>query len=248
MTKSSSRLPGREQRVGSKSNSIWAVVPAAGVGKRMLADIPKQYLPLAGSTVIENTLSRLLEIPGLAGIVIALGEEDGWWDTTRYAAHDKVHRVRGGTERADSVLNALRGLKARTDDDQWVLVHDAARPCVRLDDILRLIDHCISGNCGGILGMPVRDTMKLANNNGRISKTLPRENLWHAFTPQMFRVGMLADAIDGALGDGYFVTDEASAVEWAGHSPLLVEGSADNIKITRPEDLALAEFYLNHPR
>ena len=226
-------------------SSLWAVVPAAGVGKRMNTDIPKQYLPLAGSTVIENTVATLLDISGLAGIVIALGTDDDWWDETRFAGHAMVHRVSGGTERANSVLNALSELKNKAHDEDWVLVHDAARPCVRKDDIQCLIDSCKTHSVGGILGMPVRDTMKLADAEQQILKTVPRDNLWHAFTPQMFRLGMLADAIEGALEAGFAITDEASAVEWAGYSPLLVEGTADNIKITRPEDLALAEFYLS---
>lgn len=227
-------------------SALWAVVPAAGVGKRMNADIPKQYLPLAGATVIEQTLSRLLEIPGLSGIVVAIGADDGWWQSTVYANHDKVYRVDGGSERADSVFNALKYLQTVADDDDWAVVHDAARPCVRHTDIDRLIDSCKTDPVGAILGMPVRDTMKQADADQRISATLPRENLWHAFTPQMFRFGILTDAIERALEAGYQVTDEASAMEFAGYLPLLVEGSADNIKITRPEDLALAEFYLSN--
>ncbi|BAN69229.1 2-C-methyl-D-erythritol 4-phosphate cytidylyltransferase [endosymbiont of unidentified scaly snail isolate Monju] len=223
----------------------WAVIPAAGVGRRMGSDIPKQYLPLGGRTVIEHTVERLLLHPGIDGLYIALGEQDAWWEDTEYAMHPDLVRVPGGTERVHSVLNALLALERRAAPDDWVLVHDAARPCVRREEISRLIERVeASDAAGGLLGVPVRDTMKRSGEDDRVRRTVEREHLWHAFTPQMFRLRALREAIEGALAAGVTVTDEASAMEWAGHAALLVEGLASNIKITRPGDLELAAFYL----
>jgi 2-C-methyl-D-erythritol 4-phosphate cytidylyltransferase len=224
--------------------TLHAVVPAAGVGSRMGAEIPKQYLQLAGKTVIEQTLERLLQLPGLANIVVALGAGDAVWPGLAIGNDSRLLTVNGGKERADSVLNGLYRLRQLADDDDWVLVHDAARPCVRLTDIEQLIDTCSSHGQGGILATPVHDTMKRSDSHNRIVETVPRENLWHACTPQLFRLGELTGAIERALESGYPVTDEASAMEHAGQQPLLVECSLANIKITRPDDLALAEFYL----
>jgi 2-C-methyl-D-erythritol 4-phosphate cytidylyltransferase len=224
--------------------TLHAVIPAAGVGSRMGADIPKQYLQLAGKTVIERTLERLLQLPGLANIVVALGEADPIWPGLEIRKDSRLHTVNGGKERADSVLNALYKLRQLADDDDWVLVHDAARPCVRLAEIDLLIETCLNREQGGILATPVHDTMKRSDSQNRIVGTVPRENLWHACTPQLFRIGELTEAIESALDSGYPVTDEASAMERAGQQPLLVECSLANIKITRPDDLALAEFYL----
>ena len=224
--------------------NLHAVVPAAGIGSRMRADIPKQYLPLAGKPVIEQTLERLLQVPGLGRVAVAISATDTSWPSLAISSHERIVRVNGGRERADSVLSGLRTLRQEGHDDDWVLVHDAARPCVRLEEIAQLIETCTSNNQGGILAMPVHDTMKRSDSRNRILETVPRENLWHACTPQLFRLGELSDAIANALGTGYAVTDEASAMEHAGPQPLLVECSVTNIKITRPDDLALAEFYL----
>lgn len=222
----------------------WAIIPAAGVGKRMGATVPKQYLELAGRPVIDHTLERILLHPRIDGAYIALGAEDGWWPNSEFADHPDLVRVDGGAERCHSVLNALNALAERARPDDWVLVHDAARPCVRRGDITRLVDTLIDHPVGGLLGMPVRDTMKRTDADGVVRETVDRDKLWHAFTPQMFRVGMLRDALRDALAAGVLVTDEASAMEWAGHRPVMVAGSPDNLKITRPEDLALAAFYL----
>ena len=224
--------------------TLHAVVPAAGVGSRMGADIPKQYLQLAGKTVMERTLERLLQLPGLANIVVALGEGDPIWPGLEIRNDSRLHTVNGGKERADSVLNGLYKLRQLADDEDWVLVHDAARPCVRLAEIDLLIETCLNRGQGGILATPVHDTMKRSDSQNRIVGTIPRENLWHACTPQLFRIGELTEAIESARDSGYPVTDEASAMERAGQQPLLVECSLANIKITRPDDLALAEFYL----
>jgi 2-C-methyl-D-erythritol 4-phosphate cytidylyltransferase len=222
----------------------WAVVPAAGVGRRMGGQVPKQYLELAGRRVLDHTLSRLLQHPRIAGIALALGAEDGWWPQCAHAGHPAIVRVEGGAERCHSVLNGLVALEPLAAIDDWVLVHDAARPCLRSTDIDRLLERLTGHPVGGLLGVPVRDTMKRADAAGAIRETVSRDGLWHAYTPQMFRYGMLRSAIEGALLAGRLVTDEASAMEMAGHAPLLVEGHDDNIKVTRPADLALAEFYL----
>jgi len=224
--------------------SYWAVIPAAGVGKRMCADRPKQYLPLLGKTVIEHTIQRFARHPAIAGIVVAVSEGDGYWPALDLPAAKPILVAPGGRERCDSVLNALAVLGGTADTDDWVLVHDAARPCLRPADVDRLIDACRDDAVGGILATPVRDTMKREGAAHRIGRTEDREGLWHALTPQMFRLGTLREALERAIHDGAVVTDEASALEHMGKAPRLVEGRGDNIKITRPEDLALAEFFL----
>lgn len=225
---------------------FWAVVPAAGVGKRMGANIPKQYLELNGRPVIEHTLERLLSHADIAGAYVSLGAEDEWWPDTAFSNHPEVVRVQGGAERCHSVLNALDELAKVADAKDWVLVHDAARPCVRKEDLDALIVNAEMYATGALLGMPVKDTMKRTDAEGIIQSTVDRDNLWHAFTPQMFRLGFLRDCLSRALQAGVLVTDEASAVEWAGYKPVMVEGHADNLKITRPEDLPLAGYYLKH--
>jgi 2-C-methyl-D-erythritol 4-phosphate cytidylyltransferase len=221
------------------------VVPAAGVGRRMGVAIPKQYLELHGRPVIEHTLERLIEHADIAGVCVAIEENDGQWQNCGYATHPKIVRAPGGVERCHSVLNALALLRHRADAGDWVLVHDAARPCLRREDLDALINTLREHPVGGLLGVPVRDTMKRSDEQGAVVETVAREQLWHAFTPQMFRLGMLQQALQGALDKGLEVTDEAAAMELAGYRPLMIQGHADNIKITRPEDLALAAFYLS---
>ncbi len=222
---------------------IWAVVPAAGMGARMRADVPKQYLPLAGRTVIEHTLTRLAGHPRIAEVVVALASDDVLFPGLAPRLPAAVRAVPGGVERCHSVLNGLNALAAATAAD-WVLVHDAARPCLRAADIDRLLDALSGTEWGGLLAVPVRDTLKRCGPAGDIEATVDRTNLWHALTPQMFRVGALRTALAAALDAGRLVTDEAQAIEFIGGTPRVVEGRADNIKITRPEDLALAELYL----
>ena len=222
----------------------WAVVPAAGVGRRFGAALPKQYLELAGRPVIDYAMRPLLEHPRIRGLVVALDPADGYWLRTALADDPRVRRVAGGAERCHSVLNALDALAPEAGADDWVLVHDAARPCLRAADLDRLVLALEGDPVGGLLAVPVRDTMKEADAEGRVRRTLPRDRLWHAYTPQMFRFGLLRRALRGALDAGHLVTDEASAVERLGLAPRLVEGQSDNIKVTRPEDLPLARFYL----
>lgn len=223
---------------------IWVVVPAAGAGRRMGGDVPKQYLPMGDRKVIEHTLARLARVPQLQGISVAVGAQDEYWQDVQLPGDVPVMNVTGGTERYHSVFNGLMALLGRADENDWVLVHDAARPCVRLEDIARLIDALRDDDVGGLLGLPVTDTMKRTDQKGEVIETVPRGDLWRALTPQMFRYKMLMDALGKAIDMGQAMTDEAAAIEWAGYSPRMVEGHADNIKITRPQDLNLAELYL----
>ncbi len=226
----------------SRTITNWAVVPAAGVGKRMQADRPKQYLPLAGTTVIEQTLARLLQAGAFGAVAVAISDEDPYWPELEVSRHPQVVTAQGGKERADSVLSALRALQDRAAEDDWVLVHDAARPCLTAGDIRHLIATVRDDEVGGILALSSHDTLKQVDA-GRISATIDRRHVWRALTPQMFRYGMLRDALQEAEGNPA-VTDEASALELKGYRPKIVEGRPDNIKITRPEDLALAQFYM----
>lgn len=221
----------------------WGVVPAAGVGKRMGADRPKQYLPLCGRTVLEHTLGRLLESGAFTGIAVAVSPEDPYWQELPIAADPRIVRADGGRERADSVLSALNALCGKAADADWILVHDAARPCIAAGDIRRLIDQLWDDPVGGILALPVHDTLKRVDDR-RIAGTVERRRIWRALTPQMFRYRELKEALEEAARRGEVVTDEAGALELRGKKPAIVEGRPDNIKITRPEDLALAQFFL----
>ncbi|MFM2588831.1 2-C-methyl-D-erythritol 4-phosphate cytidylyltransferase [Vibrio sp. TBV020] len=225
-------------------SSIVAVVPAAGVGSRMKADRPKQYLLINQRTVLEHTVEKLLRHPAISKVIVAITDGDPYFPELSLASNPQVIRVSGGKERADSVLSALHYVEKHQLAD-WVMVHDAARPCVDLADIERLIECAYANQLGGILAAPVKDTMKRSNQNQDIDHTVDREALWHALTPQMFKTQMLTQALADALKQGVQITDEASAIEWLERKPALVQGRSDNIKITQPEDLALAEFYLN---
>ena len=226
----------------TQSIKYWAVLPAAGVGKRMQSDRPKQYLELAGKTVIEQTLTRLLGAEIFSAIAVAVSAEDPYWPELELSRNPRVVTAPGGKERADSVLSALRSLRDRADDNDWVLVHDAARPCITSKDIHKLIDSLADDEVGGILALSSHDTLKDVQGH-TIVGTLDRRHIWRALTPQMFRYGMLKAALIEAEGNPA-ITDEASALELKGLKPKIVEGRPDNIKITRPEDLALATFYL----
>ncbi|WNL47892.1 2-C-methyl-D-erythritol 4-phosphate cytidylyltransferase [Dyella sp. BiH032] len=224
--------------------SLWCVVPAAGRGARVGGDIPKQYLPLAGEPLIRHTLERLAAHPRIAGLMVVLGAGDERWPGWDRLAGKPVRTAIGGAERCDSVLAGLHALPPEVAPDAFVLVHDAARPCVRTADIERLIDLATPAG-GGLLGAPLRDTLKRADASGRSLATEPREERWRAFTPQMFRRGELAEALRAAAAAGLKVSDEAMAMERAGFAPLLVEGAEDNIKVTTAADFALAEFLLS---
>lgn len=223
----------------------WAVVPAAGLGARMKADVPKQYLPLGGRPVIEHTLHRLGMHDKVSGVMVALAAGDSLWAQLRLGfVAKRVYTCTGGEARCHSVLAALNALNDKASEQDWVLVHDAARPCVRPGDIDGLIDAVGHHEAGGVLAMPVRDTMKRADARNRTIETVNRDQLWHALTPQLFRYGMLREALVDAIEHNDWVTDEAAAMERMGHRPLLVEGHSDNIKVTHPADLDLAAFFL----
>lgn len=224
--------------------TYWAVVPAAGFGTRMQAAAAKQYLALLGKTVLDHTLTRLTTYACFEKTVVAVSADDTVWPTTAWATHPGVISTLGGQDRVHSVLNGLVALQSYAKSSDWVLVHDAARPCITHADLDTLISQVGADAVGGLLGAPVRDTMKRTDAAHRITDTQERNNLWHAYTPQMFRYGVLVDAIHQALAKKYTVTDEASAVEFSGATPLMVAGRMDNIKITYPNDILLAAFYL----
>jgi 2-C-methyl-D-erythritol 4-phosphate cytidylyltransferase len=229
--------------VNSSLPNFWVVVPAAGVGSRMQADKPKQYLPLLGQTILEHTLERLLSLSGLQGVVVVLSKEDRFGRDLPLLQDPRIVIADGGAERGDSVLNGLSVLSDRLTSDDWVLVHDAARPCVAAADIEKLLSDLRDHPVGGILGTPVSDTIKRVDQN-IIQETVDRSILWQAQTPQMFRYGLLQKALSEALSQAITITDEASALEAAGFTPAIVEGRRDNIKVTRPEDLPVAELIL----
>jgi 2-C-methyl-D-erythritol 4-phosphate cytidylyltransferase len=227
--------------------ALWCVVPAAGKGVRAGGDRPKQYQPLAGRPLLDHTLERLAAHPRIAGLVVVIAADDLHFSAVDSIGGKPLVVALGGGERSDSVLAGVLALPAVVAQDHFVLIHDAARPCVRADDITRLIDQAGKGE-GGLLGAPLRDTLKRADASCHSTATEPREGRWRAFTPQMFRRGALAHALALAVADGIVVSDEAMAMERTGVLPLLVEGSEDNIKVTTPADFALAEFLLGRTR
>lgn len=225
--------------------AIWAIVPAAGIGARMNSEMPKQYLKLNGQSVIAHTLNRLAGLADLRATVIALHPQDALWAQHGVALKEGLMTCSGGEQRCQSVLNGLYALAGLADDDDWVLVHDAVRPCVRLEDINTLLREIDNHPVGGLLGIPVSSTLKLANEKGDIVATMPRDDMWQASTPQAFRYGKLREVLEQTVAHGDFVTDEAAAMEKAGYTPRLVRGGADNIKITYPEDLRMASVILH---
>ncbi|ABZ75793.1 2-C-methyl-D-erythritol 4-phosphate cytidylyltransferase [Shewanella halifaxensis HAW-EB4] len=221
---------------------IIAIVPAAGIGSRMGAEIPKQYLQLNEQSILSHTLDCLLSHPDIDKVIVALNPADNYFAKLPQVKHPKLECVIGGKERADSVLSGLKIAEAGA----WALVHDAARPCLTHRDIDKLIASVNEFPQGAILAAPVRDTMKRTDEKGLISETVCRERLWHALTPQYFPVSSLMQNLTDALAAGALITDEASAMEWAGVMPGIVSGRADNIKVTHPDDLQLASLFLKN--
>ena len=222
----------------------WVIVPAAGSGARFGAGLPKQYQHLAGRPLIARTLARLLAHPAIEGAMVALAADDMHWATLALHFDKPLLTCIGDVDRAGSVLAALRALPDVVAGDALVLVHDAARPCIRHADLDRLLEAAQSDAVGALLALPLRDTLKRADAQARVLATEPRERLWRAQTPQAFRRGALTHALEQARADGIAITDEAMAMEQLGLQPLLVEGSEDNIKVTVAADLALAERIL----
>lgn len=224
---------------------IWAIIPAAGAGLRMQAAAPKQYLPLLGRPVIFHTLERLCGYARLRGVLVGIAAGDPHWCALGPVVLEKfLGTYEGGSVRAQTVLNGLVALSAHARDEDWVMVHDAVRPCVRHTDLDTLVDAAVASPDGVLLAVPVADTVKRADQQNRVLETVPRAALWRALTPQMFRLGKLREALTMVLANNEDITDESAAMERAGAHPRLVEGSPDNIKITLPTDLALAELFL----
>lgn len=223
------------------NTTFTVVVPAAGIGKRMGSVLPKQYLPIADKTIIEHTLTNLMAHPKIARIIVVLHPNDQHFSQLALAHSPKIITVIGGDERSDSVLAGLAMVDPK---ERWVLVHDAARPCLHPQDLSALLQLTEQGETGGILAAPVRDTMKRADDHQSVLKTESRDNLWHALTPQLFPLALLLSALTDAKKQQVNITDEASAIEYFGGKVKIVEGRASNIKVTQNEDLLLAHFYL----
>lgn len=237
------------------TNNFWCLVPAAGSGQRMGAQLPKQYLALAGQPLIYTTLSRLHQAWPEAKLLVALHPEDQLWPQIEQQLRKAYPQLQlqtctGGTTRAESVLNGLKYLAPLAQAQDWVAVHDVARPCITAQDLHQLYTNLAAHPVGGLLAMPVTDTIKLALTSSsaladpQVASTVNRENLWQALTPQMFRFQLLFTALQQALQQGLAITDEASALEAAGYHPVLVSGRRDNLKVTHPEDLSLATWFL----
>jgi len=226
---------------------IWAVIPAAGIGARMKSDIPKQYLQIEDQTILEYSINRFLEHSKVYKVVVALNSTDDFWKKLPYQDNPRVVTTIGGDNRVDSVLAGLKKIQSFEDTDHdWVLVHDAARPCLASQHIDDLIQSKESSPDGAILAVGAIDTVKRSNSRQVIDKTIDREHVWLAQTPQFFPLRTLRKAIEEAIAAGNTVTDEASAMELAGYHPALVIGSRKNIKITEEEDLLLASIWLSH--
>ena len=224
----------------NSSPRFWAIVPAAGVGKRFSADIPKQFHQLNGQLVAQHTLSRLLSLSIIDAIYSPCDQSSAYWSKVPAASDQRVCLIAGGDNRAQSVLNGLIAMQEFAAESDWVLVHDMARPCVTCENIGQLIAALVGHPVGGILAATINDTLKVIDTEKHIHETANRSLYRAAQTPQMFRYGLLKNAIQTMLEDNKIPTDEASAVEYCGHKALVVEGRQDNIKITKREDLAIA--------
>lgn len=218
----------------------WVVIPAAGMGTRMLSDVPKQYLKLGEKTVLEHTLSIFDSSLESVQLVVCLAPNDDQFE--QLIVSDKVMTALGGETRGETVLNGLCEIDA--DDSDWVIVHDAARPCLSRDLLVHFVEQLSDDEVGGILAVPAKDTLKQASVDRKINQTIDRSMVWQAQTPQMFRYRLLRESLNAAINANATITDEASALEWAGYSPRLIEGEARNIKVTTPDDLLFAEFLL----
>ena len=223
----------------------WGLIPAAGTGVRMNAGAPKQYLEISGRTILEHTMCRMLGCQAISGLVVCVAADDKHWQSICLADKRVLPSATGGATRAETVVNGLVALGKVASQDDWVLVHDAARPCLSHEALERLLREVGADDVGGILALPISDTVKRADKDNHIVTTEKKDGLWRAQTPQMFRLGVLHNAMESALASGADITDEARAMELMGYSPQLVVGEPGNIKVTLPEDLALAEILLD---
>lgn len=228
-----------------ETTRFWAMVPAAGIGKRFGSDVPKQYQLLCGKPVIAHSISCFTTHPLIYKTIVVVASGDTHWPSIQNTfPPEKIIVAIGSKERYLSVYQGLLAMKDAELDD-WVLVHDAVRPCLQRESLDRLISHVQHHPVGGLLGVRVRDTLKRVDEKGCVVETIDRENIWRAQTPQMFRYGLLLDALKLAIDQRQHLTDEASAIEMLGKQPLIVEDSEANLKITYPEDLQRAELFLS---
>jgi 2-C-methyl-D-erythritol 4-phosphate cytidylyltransferase len=228
-------------------DKYFLVVPASGIGQRMNSTIPKQYIILEnGLTILDQCLNTILSNDLISGFIVALDKKDSYFKSSNFAKDPKLISIAtGGKERFNSVLNALNALDQNAKPNDWVLVHDAARPCIRKEDINKLIEEVADDKVGGILTNRIVDTVKQINNGGLVS-TIDRQKLYIAQTPQMFRYAILKDSIEKAIESNMHITDESEALENLNYSIRIVEGSSSNIKITTQEDIHLANYFLKH--
>lgn len=226
------------------SVKYWAIIPAAGVGSRIQSDKPKQYLTLAGQPILQHVVNLFSSHPHIEKVIVVLHAKDHWWPSLQLSHPETVLTAIGGKERVHSVLLGLDFLSEIADKNDFVLVHDAARPCLQLSDMTKLMTELKNHSVGGLLGLPIVDTVKRVNKNSDVLETISREQLWRAQTPQCFRYHLLKSSIEKALSENIDMTDESSAMEYAGLEPKMIVGDVRNIKITFLEDLALAEKVL----
>lgn len=226
------------------------IIPAAGIGSRMELDLPKQYLKLSNNkTILDNTILALLKEPFFDLVIVSLSNEDKYWIESEFANHSLVKTCIGGETRFHSVYNALKFIKDIAKEEDWIFVHDAARPCINIKSVEKLLKEIADSNINsnsGILAIKAFETVKESTNN-KIIKTLNRENIWLAQTPQLSKYGELLKAFNYCSNNNLVnsVTDEASALELYGNKPIIVEGLRSNIKVTKQEDLEFVEFFLN---
>ena len=225
---------------------VWAVVPAGGIGARMGSRIPKQYIQIEDRPILNHTLQRICECGRVDGVVAGIRKEDLWWQKNPFSDDKFRGTFQAGSQRVHTVLNGLNCLRDRVGarNSDWVLVHDAVRPCLRQGDLLALIQCVKTNRTGAVLGTRLVDTLKLVGTHNRVRRTIDRTGLWHALTPQVFRLGDLCKGIEQALDSGHFVTDESMAMEHCGIFPEIIEGHPSNIKLTVPGDLPALELFL----
>jgi len=233
------------------TSPLWVIIPAAGVGQRMQADCPKQYLSLAEQSILDRTIEIFVEHPLIAGVAVGISPEDAYWSESKWYRHVSVHTFTGGKERSDTVFKGLQFLASiKSDQQQEVLIHDAARPLLTQKKLEQII--CHESDQGVLLAMPARDTVKrqlpaaLSTSTSSVDITLDRSSIWLAQTPQKFVSSRLLDALEKAQTEGVVITDECSAMEFAGWHPDLLMGESSNIKVTLPEDLLIAEALFSY--